>query len=426
MRRRPWTALLLLLLALAAGCDEQSRVKASATVTVSGDLRSPAGSPLAKRPVKLGSGVGTGDGALGFLTLGLACTSGICSGKVKDTSTDAAGRFHFTLKGSETQSSFGEALSELLTGSAAPRGSEVSGASVSARFRIQAEQVRLPRLALVDPRLSLSSSGRSVQASWSATRPGPYRLSFENDTTVPIWESSTAGTRLPLDGRLLEDSSGRAVVSASASDQIAGSDLTITWRSPGIGYVAGAGAPLSRGRLCTFVYPQPAPPSLRCPLTDGDLTSHVSAPRSCPAGAKQCLPPTSVVVDLGAIAPVQLIVVRGCRGGCAVDVSLDSRAFAPAGSVSDDYGSVALASRPARFVRVGLGSGDLREVSVWGPSPGLGLQSLSDATRERLSQPYSGHPQGRDWTRLILTLVAAGLVAIGLLGVGIAIGRRRT
>ena len=91
-RRRPvGRALALVACIVLAACGEPSRVDADAAVVVSGTAVAADGSPLAGRPVRLGTGVSTSDGALGFLTLGLACTGGGCQGDVVDTTTDGAG-----------------------------------------------------------------------------------------------------------------------------------------------------------------------------------------------------------------------------------------------------------------------------------------------------------------------------------------------
>lgn len=403
-------AIALLLVLLALGCSEQSRVDPKATVTVLGAFRDAAGAPLQDRPVRLGSGVSTGDGTLAYLTLGLACTSGICRGRVRDTETDARGGYRFTLKGRDTQSSFGEAESFLLTGSAAPRADQVSGAAVSARFTIQHADLQLPVLSLVDPALQVRAQGAQVAASWTTPAPGPYALTFETDSLVPVWRAQATGRMATLDPRLLEDTAGRAVLSGSATDKVVGSDLAIAWRSPGIGYAAAAGAPPSRGRSCG---------EGDCWLTDGDLSTP-SRP-VCPEGAK-CPYTSSATVDLGGLVSTELVVVRGCAGGCAVDVSADGRSYRSLGSVSDEFGAVALPRAHVRYVRVGLGRNGLREVSVWGAAAGV-LKNLDERASELLQEPFN--PQ-QDEQHHWPIAIAAVLVALGLLGVGFAAGRRRS
>ncbi|MCU1587010.1 MAG: LigA protein [Frankiales bacterium] len=396
------TVVAILLLLLVVGCSEQSRVDPKATVTVHGSFVDVPGSPLQHRPVKLGSGVSVDDGTLAYLTLGLACTSGICRGRVKDAETDEHGGYRFTLKGKETQSSFGEAESFLLTASSAAHGAEVSGASTSARFRIQRADLAIPALHLVDPKLVIAERAGQVGASWSAAAPGPYVLTFETDAVVPVWRTTTSGSSALLDPRLLEDTAGRAVLAGGSHDQVVGSDLAITWRSPGLGYTAAAGAPPSRSRPCG---------AGACSLTDGDLsTTWQPSPGT-----------TSATIDLGRPVATDLVVVRGCVGGCAVEVSGDGRRFRTIGSAADQFGALRLPRSAVRFVRVGLGRDGLREVSVWGPAPGV-LKNVDQQATERLQRPFGPEPDEHHYWPVG---IAAVLVGAGLLGVGFAAGRRR-
>ncbi len=410
---------------LTAACGEQSRIDPDAAVTFSGTVRGPAGGPLADRPVRLASGVGDGDVALAVVTLGLACTSGACRDRVASARTTETGSYRLELQGRDTQTAFGGVRPQVLSAAAAPRGQEVSGASVSARFVVQTNDVRLPPLRLVDPRLSVRGDRARVGSSWTASPGAPYTLSFEGDDVVPAWQTVTGRTSATLDSRVLEDTRGRVVLSGALREEITGSDLDVVWRSPGTGYVSGAGAPPSRGRACT--YPGTASP---CALTDGDLTATDAPPIGCPSlspssSAAPCVPPTTVVVDLGGPVPAELVVVRGCSGGCAVDVSGDGRTFRPAGSVADAFGAVRLPGADVRAVRVGLGRDGLREVSVWGALPAeAGLQALPARVVERLRVPYAVGPGSDDGLPGGVVAVAAGLVVAGLVGLGVLLGRR--
>lgn len=421
---RGLAAALLFVVALAA-CDEQSRVAPDADISIQGLLRGPDNSPLPDRPVQLGLGVGTGDGAVGVLTLGLACLDGRCRGDVHDTKTDNGGRYHFTLKGRETQSSFGEARSVLLTASGAPPEGAVSGARVSARFRVQVPALQLPDLQLVDPALALRGDA-SVHATWQANRPGPYDLTFETDDVVPVWKVTTGQPGVTVDPRLLEDTAGRAVVSGAAEDRIEGSSLELLWRSPGIPFASAAGPPPSRGATCRFTATGVAAVTeTACDLTDGDLSTPAAIPSMCPAPSGTAPPPTTgcpaathVAIDLPRDVPAELVVVRGCEGGCAV---------APgAGSVSEGFGALPLDGRPVRTVQVSLGTGSgLREISVWGPAPPRALQSLDQNARDRIGRPFGGRTGDGGAPRWLL-VVGAVLAGLVLAATFYALGRRRS
>ena len=432
--RRATRAVLVVALGTSAGaCFEGSRVDPDAAVVITGTARAPDGSPLADRPVRLGGGVGTDEGALAFLTLGLACTTGICSGRVTDTTTAVDGTYRFDLTGRDTQSTFGQAVTQLVTVSAAPGAGQVSGASASARFRVQVDELTLPVLDLVDPGLVLEGAGE-VEARWSTPRPGPYELTFEEAQLVPVWQVTSGSGTATVDPRVLEDSSGRVVVSAGSTDRVEGSDVDLRWRSPGIGYAAGAGPPPSRGRACRVLVDTGAvaPVAGDCPVTDGDLTASRPVAPACAPGTTDapalCPRATAVEVDLAQPLPAELVVVRGCEGGCAVEVSEDGSAYRPAGSVSAGFGTVALDRRPLRAVRVGLGSGTgLREVSVWAGRPGTaGLQALDDVPsglRRAFSPDADG--SGDDGLPWSLGVVAAALVGAALAATGYVAGRRR-
>jgi len=409
------------------GCGDQSRVDPNAAVVVTGLVTDPGGAPAADRPVRLGTGVTVGDGAFAVLTAGLSCTTGACTGNVRDASTDATGRYTFTLKGADTQSTFGEAESVLVSASGSPTADQVSGPMASARFQVQTEQVEPPRLELVDPALSIEATN-GVTARWASPRPGPFELTFEDGEQVPVWLSRTAESTVSVDPRLLEDTAGRVVVGGGSEDAIEGSKVEMRWRSPGVPYAGGAGAPPSRGRPCRYVdaADSVADGPRACGVTDGDLTSAVAVPPVCAAANDtQCEAATAVVIDLDPSVPAELVVVRGCEGACAVEVSADGTTFRSAGAASDAYGVVPLDGQALRAVRVGLGTGfGLREVSVWGPAPPSALRPLTKGQQADLAAPYGGsrHKRTLPWP---LVGVAVAVAASVMIGVGIAIGRRR-
>lgn len=422
--------MLLVALVAVAGCGEQSRVDPDAAVTVTGRVVAADGTPAAGRPVRLGTGVTVGEGAFAVLTVGLSCTTGACTGNVRDASTDGDGQYSFSLQGKDTQSSFGEASSVLVSAFGQPGPDEVSGAMSSARFLVQTELVNLPPLELVDPGLTVESAD-GVRARWAAPRAGPYELSFEDGLEVPVWLVRVAESTATIDPRVLEDTAGRVVVSGAYEDAVEGSKVELRWRSPGVPYAAGAGAPPSRGRSCRYLdaagvsASAPGP----CELTDADLVTVASAPPICtdPANQAACTPAAASIIDLDAPVPAELVVVRGCEGGCAVEVSADGTSFRPAGAVAEGFGTVGLDGQSIRAVKVSLGSSmGLREVSVWGPGPVEALRRLDDGEQAELAAPYGGGGAaggGRSALVVILAVAAAGAV---LVGIGVALGRRRS
>jgi hypothetical protein len=429
VRCRAAVALCLTVL-VATGCGESSRVDPNAKVTITGAVRTPTGAPLAGRGVRLGAGVPDDDATLAVLTAGLACADGLCRGTVLETTTTTAGTFTFTLKGKDTQGSFGKVKSELVSVSAAPIGNQVSGASASARFVVQTEKVPLPLLQLVDPRLSVQAQGPSVVSRWVKTSPGPYVLSFETGSPVPAWEVTTAAAVSGLDGRLLEGTSGRVVLVGGSQDSIEGSAVGLRWRSPGVAFASATGAPASRGARCVFARAGRTMPAASCGVTDGELASGVTPPMICDAATKgQTSPPscsvaTTVTVLLATPVPADLVAVRGCSGSCPVEVSADARGFRAVGTAATEDAAVRLDGQRIRAVRVGLSASGLREVSVWEPQRRPVLTPVGPQALGRLRVPY--FPTTRSVrSHLLLYSLAGGLVLLLVVGLAFQLGRRR-
>lgn len=427
-RRAPGLLLAAALVVPLVACGEESRVDPDATVVVSGRALTPAGSPLADRPVRLVSVSDADDAALGILTLGLGCAGDACDDDVRTGVTDAAGRYRLELRGRDTQTAFGTVRPQALSVSAAPRRSEVSGASTSARFVVQDEQVGLPPLQLVDPALSLGSAAGRVGATWRTDAGGPYALTFETDDVVPVWRVTTGSRSATVDGRVLEGTAGRAVLSGALEDEIEGSRVDLRWRSPGVGYAAAERSPVSRGLPCTYGAGASAVVQEECPLTDGDLFSAALPPvADCPpapgATPPPCPAPTTVSLALPAGSAAELVVVRGCAQACTVEASSDGRTYRPAGRVTGAFGAVRLPGAGTRAVRVGLTGGGLREVSVWEPDGGTpALRPVPAGDVEALRRPYR---DAEDGVPVVVVLLAGGLCLAGALGVGFLLGRRR-
>lgn len=94
--------------------------------------------------------------------------------------------------------------------------------------------MRWPVLELVDPGLVVEGTG-DIVARWSTPRPGPYELTFERADLETVRQVTAGSGVATVDPRILEDSSGRVVVSAGSADRVEGSDVDLRWRSPGVG-----------------------------------------------------------------------------------------------------------------------------------------------------------------------------------------------
>jgi hypothetical protein len=151
-------------------------------------------------------------------------------------------------------------------------------------------------------------------------------------------------------------------------------------------------------------------------LTDGNLTG--TAP--LPAGT------TGVDIALPTATPAELVVVRGCGPSCTVATSADGTTFADVGTVSADFGALALPSAPITDVRIIWGATapiGLREVSMWGPAPPplpAASPSVVDRLRASFGLSEGGHPG-----RTVLAVVAAFTAAVVLMALGYFVGRRR-
>lgn len=422
---RRWLPSLVVLLLLAA-CAEQSNVDPRARVTVRGQVRDSDGSPLAARPVRLGSGVTALEGGAGVLTLGLFCIEGACSGEFFDTTTSDDGTFSLELAGSDTRSTFGEATSFLLSTSAAPSGNSPAGPAISARFRIQTTDVVLPDVDLLDPALQLGAADGSVVAGWDgAVAPGPYVISFVDRTGDTVWQGAEAEASFRVDGRVLEDSSGQVTVAGSRADAIEGSDVTIDWRSSSVAFRSGSGPPPSRGAACElYAGDGTMQPIEECGLTDGSFRRATLPIAVCPdqqpEPAAGCRPAEQVRVRLPSPIRADLVVVRGCTDPCRVGVVPEGGTEpTDAGPVSGAFGTVALDG--SSVVAVDITTSDaasLTELSVWSPLPdGPALLPIDDPAGFGAGSDDS---DSRRWS----VIVAVGFLLVTGLALGVVIGRR--
>lgn len=420
-----WSVLGALL--LVAACTEQSRVAPDAAIVVSGEVHGTDGAPLADRPVQLGSGVTDLEGGAAVLTVGLFCTGGDCTGDVFDATTGDDGAYRLELTGRDTQSAFGEATSFQLVTSGPPDGEHPTGAAVTARFRIQTTELAMPVLRLVDPDLTLGTESSAVVATWDGgAAPGPYELTFGGAEGKVVWSVTAAEGTVRLDPRLLEDTTGVALVAGGSTDAIEGGDVDIQWRSPGVAYRGGAGAPPSRGASCSVVASDGSSEPLdRCPSTDGDFAPAGVPLVVCPAAGAEdpaaCGDVERLRVELPTSVPADLVVVRGCAS-CRVTTVDEGGGVVDAGPIAA-HGTVALDGRPVTAVELTGDLDELAEVSVWTPLPEgtVPLASVDDPEKAAGAlADGTGGGGGNGWWPWFV----GGLALAAAVGVGIALGRR--
>ena len=291
--------------------------------------------------------------------------------------------------------------------------------------------------------MNVSGNGRQLSATWSrvpATILPPEgsldrirsSLRFTRGSER-VWSFRLGSLGGRFDPRYLEDSQGSvAVVSEERGLSVGasfGSTIDMVWRSARFPYVSPVGAPVSRGARCSVTSAaKKLVAQSNCRITDGDF-SNAFEPHTC-APNSTCTEPNHrrVILDLGKLRPVTLVVIRGCSGRCAVEVSSNARAWKMIGSRADGQGFVGLtpaAGVRARYVRVRSDAdlSRLAEVSVWDRSRGAPAtrpsgSSILTTLREASQQPLSTEP-GRGfsiWKLLAVALVAFGLVGAFMLG----------
>ncbi|MFL6158278.1 MAG: discoidin domain-containing protein [Marmoricola sp.] len=357
---------------LACGCSF-SKVDPNASVVVSGTALTAAGRPLANTKVLLFKQADIGGvlfgGILALGSLGTVCllpdAPAICN-KARTATTDASGRYHFDLKGEDTQGSLGtEATLNVV----------FSGGSSSTTVSFTAKQtaIRLPQARLVNLAPHVTQPSGRIRVSWSglpaaAGRQASYSAQlFAAGGQSALWTQTASGRSTSLDPRLLEDRSGSVAVGAS----------TVLTGSTGAGTVHGyylskklpvratAGAPPSRGKRCAPVTgTSPARDGVfsRCAATDGDLDN---AARLSGNGVV-----TGAVVDLGSVRPVSLVIGRGFTGQVLVEISTNGRSFSTVATSSGTAVATEVpGSQRARYVRLrspsGLDQSLSSELSVW-------------------------------------------------------------
>lgn len=369
-------ALVTVLGLAATGCGFSS-VDPNSSVSISGRALDASGEPLAKTHVLLIRQADIGQVVFGSIltvgTLSAICFTpsppAICD-KARVTTTDADGRYHFDLKGSDTQGSLGtEATMNVVFSDRSAR------TSTTVSFGAEDNAVTVPDARLWDLAAKVSGGAGRIEVSWRPLSKGAgsrtsYSVQlYDAAKGAVLWSQPASGRRTDIDPRLLEDHKG--LVAVNASTELSGGKgagkVRASYLSARLPVTATAGAPPSRGRPCAALV-GPAATATKigsaCAETDGDL----SGPAGLTAGAGKTV--SGVVVDLGRIRPVSLVVARGFGGQFLVEVSTDGTTFGTVATGSGQAYAVRPDARPrARYVRlrspVGLDESLSSEVSVW-------------------------------------------------------------
>src|SRR5690348_4704015 len=191
------------------GCSF-SKVDPNADVSISGTALSASGQPLAHTTVLLFKQADIGGvlfgGILALGSLGTVCllpdAPAVCN-KARTATTDSAGRYHFDLKGEDTQGTLGTeaTLNVVFSG---------QGGSTTVSFTAKKTAVGLPAARLVNLAPHVRQGGR-IQVSWTglpstAGRGAAYSAQlFAARGQSALWTQTATGRQATLDPRLLED-----------------------------------------------------------------------------------------------------------------------------------------------------------------------------------------------------------------------------
>lgn len=375
--QRSWIWVLALAM-LTVGCTK-STLGANERVTVTGTAVRPDGGPLSGSQAVLVKQPDVGEVVTGVFevgaSLGLACLSSqppsLCS-TAHTVTTDTNGHFSFSLTGSETQGSVGDADTFLLATRDTPSSGQTSGASVTEQFIINTPTLALPNLKLWEPRVAFSGNVTSVSVSFDAAPSGssvPTGVTFTDGQNALVWTQS-AQSGEAIDARLLEDAQGGLVATTGSTGQASQTSVTFDNQSGEVAFTGTAGPAPSRGAAC---YEQGASGAVQvnpCTLTDGDFASAI-APQSCTGQSCASTPLNGwAYVDLGAPKSFSLIVVRGPFAACVVDTSNDATQWTTLLANGQSGVFSVSSSGTARYVRVRAAAASdqitgLAEISVW-------------------------------------------------------------
>ncbi|WP_020522050.1 discoidin domain-containing protein [Catelliglobosispora koreensis] len=364
------------ILAMACGT---SNLANDAEVSIAGELRLPDGKPAAGLTVGLVKEPGAVDAlvelAATVSSVGLLCltqTVSICKGARK-TTTDDAGKFRFTMRGSDTKTMLGNASGFLVSSSLGD-----GRPSVQVRFEVEQPTVDVPATTFWEPApLEVKADKAQIRYSWPQTVKGAkYALSITSGKTE-VWQQDVSGAG-QLDARVASDIKGNLHAIATTTQDGSATTFTTVHRSQAAAFTGLAGPAPSRGSSCFVAAQEGSAPISPCSLTDGAYTGQPiplqqcvtasSAPASTPSPAA-CAANTWVSADLGTSRTVSAVILHGLQAGGSytVESSVDGAQWtARATNPGTNYARVTFAPVTARYVRVRSERvSGLREFAIW-------------------------------------------------------------
>jgi hypothetical protein len=372
-------AVVSVLLLVITGC-RFSDIKSDETVHISGRALSASGAPLAGVQVRLFkeadlfeavTGIVLAIGSLGSVCL-LPDAPAVCR-QAHVATTDADGKYSFTLTGADVQGTLGtEATLDVVMS-----GPGANAPSTAISFPARSATMHLPAVRLWRTTPHVVTGRDQVRMRWSplprsnGTDPAYFAQLFDQRRETPVWSQPAERTGGTIDARVLEGQSASAAATARAElDGATGTeDVRAVYLSSRVPLrAARAGVPPSRNDACFAVSGTSPPLKLTrqptCGVTDGDLISAASLRANRGANV------TGVVVDLGRPRPVDLIVARGLAGQYVIELSTDGKNYLTVSTSTESPTAVEPAGQPvARYVRVrspsGLGESLMTEISVW-------------------------------------------------------------
>lgn len=358
----------MLLLALTLSCTnvpttqcwdavDNPRPAAGSTVTITGRVERADGS-AATGDVLLEKPGTFADLFSAALTAGLAClqSSGTvdCSSYTKLPLTDGA--FTTTMPEADTRGTLGDRPFFLYAG--APGSGTLAGPSVAVQAYFRQQPVQLPPFRLWEPTLGTSTSGTqlTVTTSEPASLGCMTRTEFTSEFRSArglLW--AQAGGSVDL--RVLEDDAAALSVVAHFKSDLTRAVSSSWLRSGEVSLQGTAGRPPSRGATCAL---GTQPQSATCALTDGSLSTTV-------------VHEGSATLDLGAVKPLALVVVRGALTSATLEVSSDATSWTTVASGLSGAFLATPSTASARYVRLSEGRDEqnqqrmlsVSEVTVW-------------------------------------------------------------